>query len=466
MAEGVVGASFEVFVFFYYSQVLGLSASLCGLALLIAVLSDAVTDPMVGTLSDGWRSRWGRRHPFMVAAILPLGLGLFAIFSPPQGLDHWALFAWLTVCTVGLHLALTLYHIPHMALGAELSSDYAERTRIVAYRAFFQLVAGGAVIPVCFALFFVSSERFDNGQLDPSAYPEMAAGLAVLTSAAILGTSLGTRARIPWLIRAVGGPAERGLSRILSELRTALRSPNYVSLLVGFVLLLVGRSFTTVLGMHLLTYFWRLTPAEIAYWGAVGLVGSLVGVPAWAAVALRLGKKQIMVTGLGLSGAAMGLPPLLHLAGLFPARDSAFFTDAIFAFGFLAQFAWAANMVVVGSMVADLADEHEWFSGRRQEGMLFAGLSFSFKLARAIAVQLAGIATAWVGLEVGAAPEEVSVESSNGIAFLYCVPLLIFTAASLGALHFYRLSESNIREIQREIEWRRNTPDGTPGGRR
>ena len=73
-AEGLKNASFAVFLFFYYTAVLGVSPTLVGAALFVALLFDAVTDPLAGYLSDRWRSRWGRRHPFMLAAAIPLAI--------------------------------------------------------------------------------------------------------------------------------------------------------------------------------------------------------------------------------------------------------------------------------------------------------------------------------------------------------------------------------------------------------
>ena len=89
LPEGVKTAAFGFFLLFYYNQVLGLPGTLSGAALMIALLFDAVTDPLAGSLSDATRSRYGRRHPWMVAAALPLGLATFALFSPPDGLSTW-----------------------------------------------------------------------------------------------------------------------------------------------------------------------------------------------------------------------------------------------------------------------------------------------------------------------------------------------------------------------------------------
>ncbi|UCE87058.1 MAG: MFS transporter, partial [Deltaproteobacteria bacterium] len=140
VAEGIKNNSFEFFLFFYYNQVLGLSGTLGGAAVAIALVTDAITDPLAGSLSDSTRSRWGRRHPFMYAAPLPLALCFYLVFNPPAGLGELGLFAWLCAFAVLTRSAMTLYHVPHMALGAELSEDYLERTVIVAYRVFFGLI--------------------------------------------------------------------------------------------------------------------------------------------------------------------------------------------------------------------------------------------------------------------------------------------------------------------------------------
>ena len=95
LSDGVKQASFSTFLFFYYNQVLGLSGSLAGMAALLALVVDAVTDPMVGQWSDRFRSRWGRRHPFMLAGAIPFGVAIVALFSPPQGLGEMGLFCWM-----------------------------------------------------------------------------------------------------------------------------------------------------------------------------------------------------------------------------------------------------------------------------------------------------------------------------------------------------------------------------------
>ena len=112
LAEGVKNAAFGTFLLLFYNQALGLSGGLAGTAIFIALCFDAVTDPIAGSVSDNFQSRWGRRHPFMVASALPLAIAFFCLFSPPAGLSSWGLFAWLTTFTILSRAAMTLYHVP------------------------------------------------------------------------------------------------------------------------------------------------------------------------------------------------------------------------------------------------------------------------------------------------------------------------------------------------------------------
>jgi Na+/melibiose symporter-like transporter len=135
LVEGVSTTVYGTFLFFLYTALLGLPGSLVGAATGIALVVDAVADPMLGSWSDNTRSRWGRRIPFMAigAPIVALGIGL--AFSPPHGLRTMALFAWLLAISLILRFAVSVFNLPFVALGAELSEDYAERSSIVAWRA-------------------------------------------------------------------------------------------------------------------------------------------------------------------------------------------------------------------------------------------------------------------------------------------------------------------------------------------
>ena len=138
--EGVQSTSFGFFLLFFYNQVLGLSGFLASLAIVIALLVDAVSDPIIGSWSDGVRHRWGRRHPFMYAAAAPFAICFYFLFSPPAGLTETQVFIWLVVFSVLTRTTQSVYSIPHTSLTAELSTDYHERTLLSSLRSLLQSV--------------------------------------------------------------------------------------------------------------------------------------------------------------------------------------------------------------------------------------------------------------------------------------------------------------------------------------
>src|SRR5580698_7813168 len=134
LVEGVSTAVIGAFLFFFYTAVLGLSGSMVGIAAAISLAADAVADPLIGSMSDNTRSRWGRRIPFMMIGTPLVALGMGLAFSPPAHASPIVLFVWLTAVSLGLRFCVSLFNVPFIALGAEISEDYAERSSVVAYR--------------------------------------------------------------------------------------------------------------------------------------------------------------------------------------------------------------------------------------------------------------------------------------------------------------------------------------------
>ena len=186
-------AAFAMFVLLYYKQVLGLSGSLTGLAIFISVLWDAVSDPMIGAWSDRLQTRWGRRHPLLVAGLLPLGLSFVMLFHPVEAVmgSQWALFSWLLASVLLLRTFLTVFIIPHTAMGAELSDDYVERTSIVSFRTNLGWIAGVLLPAAALPLLFASVDGVDGRFVAANyhLYGWMSFLLVLITgSIAILGT--------------------------------------------------------------------------------------------------------------------------------------------------------------------------------------------------------------------------------------------------------------------------------------
>ena len=128
MAFGIKDNAFAYFLLFVYVQVFGLSPDLAGLAILLMLVFDAVSDPLVGYFSDNTKTQWGRRHPYIYLSALPVCISFFVLWIPPLDLSQFELFLYLLFVGIFIRTAITFYEIPSMALGPELSKDYVERS--------------------------------------------------------------------------------------------------------------------------------------------------------------------------------------------------------------------------------------------------------------------------------------------------------------------------------------------------
>src|SRR5579871_6900407 len=129
-----------LFILFFYNSVMGLPATLVGVGVFASLALDAITDPLIGHISDRTRSRLGRRHVYMLPGALGMGPCFYLLFSPPRSLNHTELFLWLLGSMIALRATSAIYRIPYLSLGAELSRDYDDRTSTMAVRALFGLV--------------------------------------------------------------------------------------------------------------------------------------------------------------------------------------------------------------------------------------------------------------------------------------------------------------------------------------
>lgn len=233
MADGAKNAVFNSFLMFYYSAVLGLPAGWGGVAIFVAMVIDAITDPLMGSISDNLRSRWGRRHPFMYAAALPMAACSYALLAPPAGLGTNGLFVWLTTFSVGVRVALTFYMVPSSALGPEITTNYDERTGLVSFRWMLGWIGSLVVTGSGWFHFLRDTGEGINGRLVAANYPALGAFCAVLVGLAILASSAGTHSLIPTLRQGAQGEPLFSAPRFLGEVRSAIGNRSYRMLLTA-----------------------------------------------------------------------------------------------------------------------------------------------------------------------------------------------------------------------------------------
>lgn len=455
MAESIKSTAFNTFLLFYFNQVLGLPGTAAGLALFLATTIDAISDPIAGSYSDRLVHRWGRRHPLMYLAALPMGVAFALLWAPPAGLGPTGLFAWLFAFSVLTRQAMTFYHVPHMALGAELTNDYQERTTVVAYRTAYGLLAVALTFGIAWSVYFRGSPGFPNGQYDPSAYPPFGLLFGVLISASVLASALGTHARIPQLPQPSGVPERISLRLLLRDYRGALANRSFQAFFVGLVIFFIVRGIQDVLGIYVTTYFWRLDPEQIRSVSLAALPGAVIGIPFWAAVAGRSDKRPTFLAGVILFSFFVFAPPMAKLVGWFPEPAHASYLPLLSLVTGLAAFSAVAGIVVSGSMLADIADEHELATGRRQEGVFFGALAFAVKSSSGLGTLLAGLGLDLIGFPAKATLASVEPATVTALAVLYGPGIALLAVIGVVFLARYRIDREHHQAIMRELGERR-----------
>ena len=260
---------YELFLIFYYAQVLGLKGSLAGLAVAIAVLADAFIDPLIGSYSDSFKGRYGRRHTLMYLAILPTGIFVYLLFSAPAGLGQLGLFLWLMVLCLAVRLAGSFYAVPAAAVAAELTEDARVRAELGIWR---QAVTAGVNLALTWAIFalaFVSTAAYPRGQENPDNYPRFALLIAgVIMLASLLGAR-GTQRSIMAFERGrmVSKPRRFEFVDSLRATWSALAGlRNFRAMFLGLLFAGMMGSYFRALNLHLGTYFWELTTAQTGAW--------------------------------------------------------------------------------------------------------------------------------------------------------------------------------------------------------
>ncbi|MDG2449868.1 MAG: MFS transporter, partial [Saprospiraceae bacterium] len=361
---GIKNGLFQLFLFFYFSQVLGLDPELAGLSSLVALGFDAISDPLVGLISDKWQSKkWGRRHPFMFVSALPFGLFIWLLFTPPEGLDQTGLFLWLTSFAILVRVSLTLFNVPYISLGAELSTDYKERTSITAIRMMFTTLFPVIVMIAGFVFYFVPTEEYSNGLLNKAAYPTFALLCGLLIVLIILVSTWGTREAIPHLPQASAHQNQLTSRQLLSSLGTAFKMLSFRSLVFFNMLMYVGLGVGVIFTPYYCAYYFGLSTQDMAVLPISSAVGGFLSLIIAPSLGDKIGKKWTTVMGALITGSCFALPFILRMLGLFPENGTATILPIYILTLIGAYTALVMVLSLIPSMMADVVDEFELKTG-------------------------------------------------------------------------------------------------------
>nr|WP_321490133.1 MFS transporter [uncultured Hyphomonas sp.] len=441
IAYGVKDNGFSYFLLFFYSQVLGAPASMASTVIFVALIFDAVSDPIVGQVSDRLHSRWGRRHPFMYFSAIPVALSFYLLWVPPADLKGADLIPYLLVVAIALRLSVTLYEIPSTALVSEISENYEERTALLSYRYFFQWSGGLLLGFVMYVLLLRPTEEVPNGFFNVAGYQTYGQIGALMILASILISTAGTHHLIPSLN---APPPKRGIriGQTLRELVETLSNRSFLAIFVTTLILGLGAALAAALNVYFNNYFWALTPQQV---GLIVLSG-FISTPVAVVLARRAGavwEKKTAVLCIGATAFVIApLPIILRLMGLFPENDDPLLFPILFAVVAVDLSLIIATQILLASMVADIPEDSEIQTGRRSEGTFFAASMFARKAVSGLGVLVAGAV-----LEVADFPVDAGVnpdaDAATDLAMIYVPVLLAVYVFGLLAVSFYKIRRAD-----------------------
>lgn len=407
----VAGASavfFFVQFFFlkFATDVLGLAPVLVGVLFATGRLWDAVTDPLVGSWSDRTKGRLGRRRPWMLAAVPAVALSFVALYAPPTRLSEAELATWAAVALFAFYAAFTAWNVPHQALGAELTPDHHERSRVfgvrhAAFTAGMMLAFGGMQVV--------------NNAADPRAAAAEVVGASVLAVALLILIP-------PALLREREEYRALAPSSPLRALRDVLRNPHARLLLFVQFIEMSGAGVLGVLSPFVLEYVIK-RPDLIAPLPATFIVCSVASIPLWVRLSRRFGKRTVWRVAMVLFGLSFGAVAFVPAGAVLP----------LFALLVVAGVAGGCGGVMGPSILADVIDVDEHASDERKEGAYSAAWGFATKAGNALVILVSGAVLQLVGFE-----PNVEQTKTVDVALRALYGGLPFTMFLTGALLFGR----------------------------
>jgi len=411
------------YLMYFYTEVVGIAPPKAGLIFLIGMAWDAVSDPLIGTIADRTRTRWGRYRPYLLFGALPYGVSIALLFTPPGGSPEFVFAAIL-----GAHLLFrtgyTLVYMPYTAMIARLTTDYDSRTDLTAYKTFFVFSAN---LAVSFG-FYTLVLYFGGGEERQGFLPAAAIIGAIATTTAWLCFSFTDEKDVH--VATASYSDKTPVSKIAGDL---VANRPFLMVFVGVAVF--GGFYGAELAMiPYLAKYWFDDPAVSRTLFTVQAVMSLVSIPAWLSIGHRFGKKTVWIAGTTL--AAVGLIAIFVLAS-----RSIWVTAALYG---VANVGATGFILIFYAMTADTVDWGEWRTGRRQEGVVFGAISFANKFAAGVATGAVGTALAWVGFISDQTQSDATLNGMRVIGLL--IPAAAFLLSAALMLR-YPLSKARHEEI-------------------
>lgn len=446
---GVISQAVSTFLMFYATAVLGMNGAWVGMLVSIGVIWDAVSDPIMGYLSDQTRSRrFGRRHLYLWIGGIGIALSnaLLWYIQPEMSLTVKlvSMATWILV----LKTFLTVYITPYTALSAELTDGYEERTKIQAVKTAFFLLGIFFTAALGLVLFFRPTADYPVGQLNPAGYQAMGTATSVLMLLSMAVVILSTRHMIPYLNGRILSAGQMGAGHFMQSIRHAFTNKDYAAVVLGYLFTNLSSALINTIGLHVFTYTFSLNSTGIAVIVGTQIIVSILSQPAWAALSDKLEKRELIKLGLQIS--IVGCLYFMLMVIFRNYFEFQFYH--LIPFSLLAGFGTGGLYTLPQSMVADTVDVNALEVGMRQEGVFYGCMTLSYKLSQSVAIFLLGFV-----LELSGFNPDLGAQAHNTglvLGLVLSIGGILFFLMAYWTYKHYTLDRQRISEVHAALQAR------------
>jgi GPH family glycoside/pentoside/hexuronide:cation symporter len=429
-ALAVIGIPVYVYIPKFYTDVVGIHVALLGYILFSVRIFDALTDPVIGYLSDRTRTRFGRRRPYIAVGAVFVAVTMLLLFNPPHATPGFETL-WFGVSIYLLFLFWTIVTVPYESLGPEMTFDYHERISLFGMRDGF-LIAG--------TLAAASAPALVQWVLG---LPEDAAGerakffwISVLYAPLLMGTAW-------WCVSAVKElhpQFEKTRLGLFSGLRQVSHNRPFVILLAAYTVSAIGNNLPATLILFYVQYVLQSDLADLFL--LEYFVTGVVFLPAWIFIARRIGKKPAWLASMAINtGAFLGV--------FFLGPGDAWIYGILV---FLSGIGFGATLAIPSSIQADVIDYDEFLTGERREGQYIGLWSISKKLAAALGI---GVGLSLLGMAGYTPNVEQTAQVQTMLKILYALIPSLFNLIGIIVALFYPIDDKIHHKIRNAIEQKR-----------
>lgn len=445
LGGGVNAIKTDFFVWYlgaYYLTVLGLNPILTGSALLFALFVDAISDPLIGALSDRIKSSFGRRHIFMGFSLVPISITYFMLFIPDKSWSEGLLFFWLLSFTILTRFSVTLFDIPHRALAAEIPDTYEDKANIMSMREGFQSII--ALSHSFIILPYINIDVDENW---------VNVGLVGSLMMFVFGlvSILGTRSLIPDLYEWPQNIEKKNTYKEIKEqLRFVYSNKTIILFLLGSITIQLAWGLANSLTFLTQTQFWGLDTLQIQEFIKIYFLSTLLSWFLVPKLVKIFEKRTILISSLFMIGTFQAVPFIIYKLGLTPTFGSDSLVYFLSFFIFITGTFSLISLMTRESMVPDMIDQVQKESNLRQDGAISSLTSFCAKCMTGLGQFFSMFALWLISFPKGSVEatlqqkEMLAVFQGPMIMILFLIPIFIFAG--------YKIDREKHKEILRDLK--------------